>query len=275
MAKFINKNSIGMANYLKNIVLSKITLLYTVLFQQLLFPLVVNSYDNLAVNCGHSIDTTFENRTWVGDNDDTKLFSIIEPQTEFSSIKAKPNPNSDYVNQIPFASARISFSNFTFSFPFVANGPIFLRLHFYPTSYQNFETFDAFFTVKVGTNVTLLKDFNPALWLQNGNKTITKEYCLKIKPSEKLNITFIPNTTNQSKAYALINGIEIVSMPSFLYYTNLNNSNHHLKLLGLENMKYKIGSDKVLETVYRVSVGDNQVPPSNDTGMFRYWFLLP
>ncbi|KEH29813.1 putative protein kinase RLK-Pelle-CrRLK1L-1 family [Medicago truncatula] len=260
-----------MANYLKNIVLTKITLLYTVLFQQLLFPLVVNSYDNLALNCGHSIDTTFENRTWVGDMDDTKLFSIIEPQTEFSSIKSKPNPNSDSVNQIPFASARISFSNFTFSFPSVANSPIFLRLHFYPTSYQNFETFDALFTVKVGTNVTLLNDFNPALWLQNDNKTITKEYCLKMKPTEKLNITFIPNTINQPKAYAFINGIEIVSMPSFLYYTNLNDSNHHLKLLGLENMKYKISSDKVLETVYRVSVGDNQVPRSNDTGMFRYW----
>jgi hypothetical protein len=133
-----------MANYLKkkNIFPSEITLLSMVLFLHLLFPLVVNSYDNLAVNCGHSIDTIFENRKWVGDVEDSKLFSIIEPQIGHRSIKAEVNLNSDFVNQIPFASARISFFNFTFSFPSViVNGDtVFIRLHFYPTSYQNFET---------------------------------------------------------------------------------------------------------------------------------------
>jgi hypothetical protein len=98
-----------MANYLKkkNIFPSEITLLSMVLFLHLLFPLVVNSYDNLAVNCGHSIDTIFGNRKWVGDVEDSKLFSIIEPQIGHRSIKAEVNLNSDFVNQIPFASTRI------------------------------------------------------------------------------------------------------------------------------------------------------------------------
>ncbi|KEH21704.1 putative protein kinase RLK-Pelle-CrRLK1L-1 family [Medicago truncatula] len=267
-----------MANLLKNIVPSKITLLSSNLFllHLLLFPLEVNSlYDILAVNCGHFNDTIFENRTWVGDRDNTKLFSIIEPQTELPSFKAKANPNSDAVKRIPFASARISFSNFTFSFSSITNGPIFLRLYFYPTSYsyQHIETSNALFTVKVGTNLTLLKDFNPSLWLSNDSKTITKEYCIQIAPNEKLNITFIPKNTNtnQLNGLAFINGIEIVSMPSFLYYTNLSDTNYHLKILDFDSGEYQILNNKAMETVYRVNAGENQVPPNYDTGMFRNW----
>ncbi|GAU19886.1 hypothetical protein TSUD_171120 [Trifolium subterraneum] len=266
-----------MANYLKNIVPSEIviTMLPMLLFLHLLFPLVVNSYDSLAVNCGHSINTTFENRTWVGDVDETKLFSIIEPQTKFLSVKAKVNTNSDSVKHIPFASARISQSNFTFLFPTTIDtnySTLFLRLHFYPTSYQNFETSQALFTVKVGNNITLLKDFNPSLWLQNDDETITKEYCLTTsEPGEKISITFIPNNENQSNAYAFINGIEIVSMPSFLYYTDPNDLDYRIKSLNYDNAEYQILNDKALEMVYRVNVGLKQVPPDQDTGMFRNW----
>ncbi|GAU41897.1 hypothetical protein TSUD_170080 [Trifolium subterraneum] len=60
-------------------------------------------------------------------------------------------------------------------------------------------------------------------------------------------------------------------MPSFLYYTDLDDSNYHLNLLDTDNREYQIHNDKALETVYRVDVGDNQVPPSKDTGMFRNW----
>jgi len=60
-------------------------------------------------------------------------------------------------------------------------------------------------------------------------------------------------------------------MPSFLYYTDLNDTNYHFNFLGLENTKYQVRNNKALEMVYRVNVGDNQVPLGNDTGMFRNW----
>ncbi|WJX80809.1 hypothetical protein P8452_63758 [Trifolium repens] len=127
----------------------------------------------------------------------------------------------------------------------------------------------------VNNNLTLLKNFNPSLWLHDGNndEKITKEYCIQIKPNENLlDITFIPSNINQSNVYyAFINGIEIVSMPSFLYYTDLEETNYHFKFLGSDNKDYKIRNDKALEMVYRVNVGENQVPPSKDTGMFRNW----
>ncbi|GAU41886.1 hypothetical protein TSUD_169970 [Trifolium subterraneum] len=62
-------------------------------------------------------------------------------------------------------------------------------------------------------------------------------------------------------------------MPSFLYYTNLNDSNYYLNLVNFnrDNQYYQVLEDKALEMVYRVNVGGNQVQPSDDTGMFRNW----
>ncbi|GAU41900.1 hypothetical protein TSUD_170110 [Trifolium subterraneum] len=245
----------------------------------LLYPPVANSYIpdyNLAINCGSSSDTTtLGNRTWVGDN--SNLFTFIQPKTTNPSLNLPPNslPNA----QTPYTTARVSLSNFTYSFPInnITNSPVFIRLHFYPTSYQNFEPSNAFFSVTVNNNLTLLKNFNPSLWQLQDEEKITKEYCIQIKPNENLlNITFIPNNINTSNVYyAFINGIEVVSMPPFLYYTDLTDTNYNIKSVEFDSnqyqYQYQVLSDKALEMVYRVNVGDNQVPPSNDTGMFRNW----
>ncbi|WJX80805.1 hypothetical protein P8452_63756 [Trifolium repens] len=235
----------------------------------LLYPLVTNSYKpdyNLAINCGSPTNATAsDNRTWVADHktideDNTNLFTFIEPKPEYNTL-----PNTE----IPYTTARISLSNFTYSFP-ISTSPVFIRLHFYPTSYQNYEPSYAIFSVEVNSNITLLKNFNPSLW--TNKKPIIKEYCIQIKPNEKLNITFIPYNRDKSNPYyAFINGIEVVSMPPFLYYTNISDINYHLKSLDTDNTEYPILNDKALEMVYRVNVGDNQVPASKDTGMFRNW----
>ncbi|MCH97990.1 feronia receptor-like kinase, partial [Trifolium medium] len=62
-------------------------------------------------------------------------------------------------------------------------------------------------------------------------------------------------------------------MPSFLYYTNFTDDlNYHLKSLDTaDNPDYQIQNNKALEMLYRVNVGQNQVPPNQDTGMFRNW----
>ncbi|MCH81996.1 feronia receptor-like kinase [Trifolium medium] len=247
-------------------------------FILLLYPLVANSYIpdyNLAINCGSSNDTTtLDSRTWVGDN--SNLFTFTEPKITKPSLKLPPNSLSNA--QTPYTTARISLSNFTYYFPIITNYTVFLRLHFYPTSYQNFDRSNSLFSVEVNNNLTLLKDFNPLLWLDHVDDVtpIIKEYCIQIKPNEKLNITFIPNNINQSHpSYAFINGIEVVSMPSFLYYTNLTDTNYHIKSVEFDSnqyqYQYQVLNDKALEMVYRVNVGDNQVPPSKDTGMFRNW----
>ncbi|KAJ1435344.1 Serine-threonine/tyrosine-protein kinase, catalytic domain [Sesbania bispinosa] len=156
----------------------------------------VNSYvpdDNYAVNCGDSNDVTIYNRIWVGDDVNTKqYFSIIEPQTGQSSVKA------DALNRFP-------------------------------------------------GNLTLLKDFNASLWVQNDEKTITKEYCVNVETGgERLNITFLPSN-NHSDAYALSTGSRSCLCLPF-----------SITLIPATS-------------IIMVNVGDNQVPPSNDTAMFRNW----
>jgi len=263
-----------MANSINTKNNTKITLL-SLLF--LLFLLVAKSYAynpdyNLAINCGSTTNiTALDKRIWVGDDiDNSNLFSFTEPKTTNPSLKTSPNSPSNI--ETLYTTARVSLSNFTYSFSnIITNSPIFLRLHFYPTSYQNFETSIALFSVEVNNNLTLLENFSPSLWLHHDENHIVKEYCIQINPNENLNINFIPSITNQSNAYAFINGIEIVSMPSFLYYTNLSDINYRLKSLGSDLNDYQVQTDKSLETVYRVNVGGNQVPPDQDTGMFRNW----
>ncbi|KAK2413152.1 receptor protein kinase FERONIA [Trifolium repens] len=243
----------------------------------LLYPLFTNSYNpiyNLAINCGTSTNTTsLDNRIWVGDDDfeNSNLLTFTEPKTTNQSFTTKPISISN--TQIPFTTARVSLSNFTYSVPInkTTNSPVFIRLHFYPTSYQNFELSNAIFSVEVNNNLTLLKNFNPLNWAKDNS--ITKEYCIQIKPKENLlNITFIPSNLNQSNVYYdFVNGIEIVSMPSFLYYSDLDDINYYIRSVDTGTTDYKIQNEKALEMLYRVNVGQNQVPPNNDTGMFRNW----
>ncbi|KAK4280310.1 hypothetical protein QN277_011949 [Acacia crassicarpa] len=58
-------------------------------------------------------------------------------------------------------------------------------------------------------------------------------------------------------------------MPTFLYYTNPDN------LLGMflegGTQQYVVNNYSALETVYRINVGGRQIPPEEDTGMFRNW----
>ncbi|CAJ2669132.1 unnamed protein product [Trifolium pratense] len=250
-----------MANSLmNNKIHTKMAILSLIL---LLYPLVTNSYKpdyNLAINCGSSTTTTaLDNRIWVGDqkttvdDDNSNLFTFIEP-------KPKSKPNTD----IPYTSARVSLSNFTYSFSTITTSPVFIRLHFYPTFYQNFEPSNAKFSVEVNNNLSLLKNFNPLLWIRDEEEIMTKEYCIQINPNENfLNITFIPNKINQSNVYyAFVNGIEVVSMPQFLYYSA---PDYHFNHLTLNSNEYLIPSDSALEMVYGVNVGQMQVPTNKDT----------
>jgi len=261
-----------MTNFINEKFHTKITLLFIYL---VLFPLIANSYNpdyNLAINCGSSTNNTaLDKRMWVGDHiDNSNIFTFIEPKTTNPSLKSSPNSLSNI--QIPFTTARISLSNFTYSFSSITTSPVFIRLHFDPTSYQHFDPSNAVFSVEVNNNLTLLKNFSPSLLLRDEMEKITKEYCIQIKPSGKLNITFIPNNINKlNPFYAFVNGIEVVSMPSFLYYTNPADLNYHFNLIGFDNSEYEIRNDKALEMVYRVNIGDNEVQPSDDTGMFRNW----
>ncbi|KAL0347588.1 UNVERIFIED_CONTAM: Receptor-like protein kinase FERONIA [Sesamum calycinum] len=100
---------------------------------------------------------------------------------------------------------------------FQASGRKFVRLYFYPASYNGLNASNAIFSVTSGA-YTLLRNFSAALTTEALNYDyIMKEFSVNV-PSEVLNVTFIPSQ-NASNSYAFVNGIEVVSHPD-IYSTD-------------------------------------------------------
>ncbi|XP_062150943.1 receptor-like protein kinase FERONIA [Alnus glutinosa] len=223
--------------------------------------------DNILLNCGSSGNSTsLDGRTWIGDVDSNK-FSPVEQSQNQASIPASAVQQSFSADKVPYGNARLSLSVFTYNFP-VTSGQKFIRLYFYPASYPNFDRSKALFSVKAG-RFTLLSSFNASLTADadgDSEDTIFREYCVNIEKDQRLNLTFMPSGSN---AYAFVNGIEILSMPSNLYYSTP--SDNGISFVDQPNQYLFIGNDTALEMVYRLNVGGGSISPSGDTGMFRRW----
>ena len=124
----------------------------------------------------------------------------------------------------------------------------------------------AFFTVKAGS-FTLLRNFTDPLFL-------VKEFCINVEENQKLNLTFIPFSTTSMNLHAFINGIEIVSMPKDLYYYSREDRSDEKVLVYVgQSLQFYINYNTALEKVCRFNVGGSLVPPTEDIGFFRLWYL--
>ncbi|KAL9689019.1 hypothetical protein QQ045_033448 [Rhodiola kirilowii] len=220
--------------------------------------------DQIFLDCGASSPETTDTdgRKWTTDaNSKFLLASSSSSSTSLTSVAATQDPS---VPEVPFMTARLFPSNFTYSFP-VTSGRKFIRLYFYPAAYGNLSTSEAVFSVSAAGSYTLLKSFNVSQTALALNFAfIVKEYSVSVD-SEMLNITFSPST-NSSNSYAYVNGIEIVSAPD-IYNTEDGSS----PIVG-QTTPYMIGNTTALENVYRLNVGGSDISPSHDTGMFRSWY---
>ena len=114
---------------------------------------------------------------------------------------------------VPYMNARVFPLNFTYSIP-VVTGHKFVRLYFYVASYAGLNASDGVFSVMAGP-YTLLNNFNAAQTPEALNFAfLVKEYSINDEGAT-LDISFIPST-KAPRAYAFVNGIEIVSMLIFI-----------------------------------------------------------
>ncbi|XP_075645452.1 receptor-like protein kinase FERONIA [Castanea sativa] len=221
--------------------------------------------DNIILNCGSSGNSTaIDGRIWIGDVN-SKFFPSESSQNQ-ASVTATAVKQSSSATGIPYTTARLSDSAFTYIFP-VTPGQKFVRLYFYPASYGNFDRSKAIFSVKTGP-FTLLSNFSASVTADadgDPGDTILREFCVNIEEAERLNLTFTPSDSN---SFAFVNGIEILSMPPNLYYTP--SSVEGVFFIGQQN-PYRIDNGTALEMEYRINVGGNSITPSDDTGMFRSW----
>ncbi|GFY95730.1 malectin/receptor-like protein kinase family protein [Actinidia rufa] len=214
--------------------------------------------DKILLNCGASPQTTdADNRKWTSDIGSKFASSVGKSSTSTASTQDPSVP------EVPYMTARIFQSEYTYSFP-VASGHKFVRLYFYPASYLGLNPTNAIFSVFAGP-YTLLKNFSAAQTTQALNYAfIVKEYSVNV-PDENLDITFKPSSSTPN-SYAFVNGIEIVSMPD-IYST----ADGTTMIVG-QTTAFYIDNSTALENFYRLNVGGNDISPSGDTGLYRAWY---
>ncbi|XP_073282156.1 receptor-like protein kinase FERONIA, partial [Primulina huaijiensis] len=109
--------------------------------------------EKIFLSCGGPPDSAdSDGRKWTSDIGSKFVLPSTNSLTASAAIQ-KPS-----VPQVPYMSARIFHSDFTYSFP-VASGRMFLRLYFYPASYNGLDASHGVFSVTSGP-YTLLKNFN-------------------------------------------------------------------------------------------------------------------
>ncbi|MBA0754387.1 hypothetical protein Gogos_005465, partial [Gossypium gossypioides] len=91
----------------------------------------------------------------------------------------------------------------------------------------------------------------------------------RLSYSSKLKINFTPSL-DITDSYAFVNGIQVVSMLTNLYYTP--ESDEGVPFLGqAQGSLYTIGNNTALEIMYRVNASGAEIPPIDDIGMFWGW----
>ncbi|XP_021617400.1 receptor-like protein kinase FERONIA [Manihot esculenta] len=222
---------------------------------------VIPDLNYVTLACGLARDAKArDGRTWAADTN-SKFFSV--KQNEES--RAVESLTTKFFTP-PYTTARISRYPFTYIFP-VATGRIFIRLHFSPASYLDFNISKAFFSVQADHYI-LLSNFSAALQPEALDmEPFFREFWLNVEDDRILNLTFTPSF-GMDDVYAFINGIEMASVPTNLYHTAGDNPG--LKFVG-QNKPVGLENNAVSEVMYRINVGGAFISPLDDSVLFRSW----
>ncbi|CAH2065226.1 unnamed protein product [Thlaspi arvense] len=198
--------------------------------------------DNYLINCGSPTNSSLNGRVFMSDKLASKL--LTSPKEE---ILASQSGSDIYQTARVFTGV----SSYKFS---VARGRHWVRLHFNPFNYQNFQMGSAKFAVSSQTHV-LLSDFTVK------SSRLVKEYSLNVT-TDDLVLTFTPS----GSSFAFVNAIEVISVPDTLI-TALPPP----RLIGGGSGAIQQSlSSQALETVHRVNMGGPLVAANQDN-LTRTW----
>ncbi|CAI9090759.1 OLC1v1025593C3 [Oldenlandia corymbosa var. corymbosa] len=232
-------------------------------------PATAHLIRDVAINCGSVGNSTArDGREWIGES----AMAGISGES-ISSVAVQISILRGGADSVPYKTSRISATEFRYTFR-VIQGQKIIRLHFYPAFYRGFEKLIDYFSVKAG-HFTLLRDYSASLAARNsGVKFIVKEFCLNVEGHQRLELTFSPSPlidkSNGKTTYAFVNGIEIISMPTGLYYTPEQDV-LGARIVGLSNRFYIIDTNTALEVKHRINIGGNPLNAMEDFGLFRRW----
>ncbi|KAL9227873.1 hypothetical protein vseg_003514 [Gypsophila vaccaria] len=211
----------------------------------------------LTLACGASGDAKdADGRAWVPD---TKYLSA---QANSQALRAQFQDPA-LSSEVPYMTSRISASELSYKFPVNSSSRYFLRLHFYPAAYGSFDHRNSYFSVMAG-GITLLNNFSASITAHALTQAyIIKEYSLAPLEGggDTLDLVFKPSDKYPG-SFVFVNGIELVPTPDLL---------DSALLIGFSDQSLD-GKTASVETVARLNVGGNFIPPQNDSGLSRTWY---
>ncbi|KAF5454715.1 hypothetical protein F2P56_024361 [Juglans regia] len=196
--------------------------------------------------------TDIYGRKWGPDSKYLDAKNSIATKASFQD----PSLTSD----IPYMTTRIFASEASYKFPVESDKRYWLRLHFYPSAYNNFNPEDSYFSV-VANGLMLLTNFSASITCQALSQAyLIREYSLAPLNSETLAVTFKPSDKHAG-AFAFVNGIEVIPMPDLFDSATMVGSSDQLDVKSLNT-----------QTMYRLNVGGQYIPPTNDSSLTRTWY---
>ncbi|OMO58451.1 hypothetical protein COLO4_34616 [Corchorus olitorius] len=208
------------------------------------------------LSCGASGDATdADGRKW---SPDTKFLSSSDKSATATAQYQDPSLPST----IPYMNARIFNAASSYKFTVPSKTRFWLRLHFYPSTYNNLDPSKGIFSV-VANGFTLLNNFSASITAKALTMAfIAREFSLTPVESGVVNVTFTPSA-EQRGSYAFVNGIEVISMPDIFQQA--------AALVGYSDQSVDVQSS-CLQTMFRLNVGGQAIPPNNDSGLTRTWY---
>ncbi|CAA6671274.1 unnamed protein product [Spirodela intermedia] len=163
-------------------------------------------------------------------------------------------------------SARVFTAASTYEFSVSAKTHHYVRLHFYPAAYNGQDPAGSYFDVTTADgSITLLRNFSAFATVKALTQAyIIREFYLPPAAGGVLRLTFTPSVAHKG-SYAFVNGIEVLSAPD-IYGSGA------ASLVGFSGQDVTVGSSAV-QTMFRLNVGGQFLPPGNDTGgLGRTWY---
>ncbi|XP_042489303.1 probable receptor-like protein kinase At5g24010 [Macadamia integrifolia] len=223
-----------------------------------LVQLVSSAYvlpEKYFIDCGSSTNVAVDTRNFTGDSNPSSFNVSANP--DISEKLVNPSSGLSPLYQIVRVFTRPS----SYEFNIDDTGMHMVRLHFFPSSYPNYDTAMAVFNVSAAPVFSLFMNFSV---LNSANTPVLKEYLLSIK-SGKFSILFTP-LPSHGKAFAFVNAIEVFPVPVDFISDEVQ---FHISPSG-SNGVYQGLQSQVLETVHRINVGGLKITPENDS-LWRNW----
>lgn len=215
----------------------------------------------LLINCGSNSSMNVDGREWVGDFDAGNNFTLTFPGI-IASIDSS-DKKSTY--EALYETARIFNTTSTYNFS-IDSGSYYLRLHFHPFSFMNFNVNDSSFDVMSNT-LKLVSKFDVTgeiLWKNmksNSNLTsLVKEYLVGVG-DKGLVLEFVPD----GKSFAFVNAIEVIPILDEIFADSVS------KVHGSSVQSSLSLRDRGMETMYRLNVGGPHIGSSKDSNLSRNW----